>query len=566
MEQVYLYQANTWKEAWHEVVFPQLKKAEFNSPGIVAVVFPYGVWSAYFKACLLDAGHHLLGVHMWTPGQLRRFLTRRLISETSSLNDASLELVASAASEGHSNNPLARSIQYSPEGFVRLCNSFHIAGYQLKDIPLSGIQDCALIWEQALVKMNACSLQQGDRRLLQASQEESTICLDQIHFLGFSGRDWGLYPLIRSAIHSAKHSSMSLPVDRVAWHDQLWAGTWENLFGASNLLASEPHDFEPSVTLSFGEFYAKSSDAVDAYFARHAFDEAKIIVKKALECLKSSETGRVGIVVPCRGVLARELAYLLNAQRIKHYNAVGYHAQPEDARAVAHRWASWQREGTLSVYLDFVQSLCLAGFIEDTTFISKLEKAFKQGAENTLTEDFDLVCAYLCRCSDTLNLDIFELLTRYKRLPKEGRFREFLDVNLQVFEAWGLRCGEDGLLGEGQLLAKNFDERITRFAYLRWLDACLRSPSLNKGAYGGHPSSRLYVLNAEEADGIQWEHLILAGTQDPFWHQKTKEMGTLLKGDALFLHNKKHSFITLTFFLINDVKESKLTILIIRQY
>jgi hypothetical protein len=217
----------------------------FQSYRLVAVVTPYRSHAYFLRSQLLTHGISLLGVKFLSPPQLRDLLLRPtalivpLREHLRLLLAATAEEIATSGAKDREEGRVAKAVSRDPDNFLRVLDQLSAAGWDLNEIDDPIFREIASRFQQRVRSCGFTFVHQADRAAGDGTEAAPPI-FDKLLVSGFNGAHWPLWPLLRAAVTSASEASVLLndPRDEAREPDEVWVGTWEETFGAAEVVPS----------------------------------------------------------------------------------------------------------------------------------------------------------------------------------------------------------------------------------------------------------------------------------------------------------------------------------------
>jgi ATP-dependent exoDNAse (exonuclease V) beta subunit len=503
--------------AWEDVVrrwFEKIAAHDLqNQPA--AVVTASRSQAYFFRRRLLGGGKSLLGVKFFSASQLRDTLLRggnlhvplrehlrlllAVIAETfagkTSYDEAAL---------------VAQSIARDPDRFLRAIDQLRGAGWSLDEIDSPALREIAAQFEQQVRECGFTFVHDADRATLTRHRP----VFGDLLLFGFDAAHWPLWPLLRAATFSAENATVVLsdPRDEARDMDETWVGTWEQSFGAAEVISTS----SVTPTASFAETLLVSASDVHFVIGRDTTQQARAIVALAAKFLANQHCERLGILFSGPGALPRLVATFLESAMIAHNDGIAHLAPSAFDDPAWRAWLELQQTPRIKPLLRFARAN--EEQILDGLPASQFEDTLRRAYKNLLIDDVALLRDY---CANSFDLRhgnaAARVLEKIQFLPESGTLTEFLSQTHAIFSKLHWRERWDEL----ERLSRKWSNRLTlnfsKYSYLRWLQELLGAPSVQRDDLGGHPYARVHLLRYADAHGQTWSHLIFAGLNDEVW-------------------------------------------------
>ncbi len=533
-----LYLAASFHAAWEDVVLPWFKDvalASLENEDPIAVLTPLPSGAAFLRSKLLEHAVSLLGVRFITPPQLREVLlaegasTLPLREHLRLILAIAAETVAAASSQDVDLVVIARSISRSPDNLLRIFDQVSAAGWNFERTGTPAVREIIKRF-QDLVRNSGFQLVHEADRAAAETAGTTTTRFSNLLVIGFTAAHWPLWPLLQSAVRSAKHTTVVLeyPREQTRTAEESWIGTWEETFGPAAPIADPGESNRP-----FNDLIRTANVCLDSpsrenlhfLIGLNATEQAQAIFAIAFKFLAARSCTRLGILFPRAGALPRVVSELLTRAGVPHNDGIGHLAPGEFENPAWDAWLDLQANHQLEPLLRFLESnpSSLDGLsIQDAR--DNLRRIFR----NILIDDIDVLREYCARQSkDEESVRIAKTLEAIRFLPPKATFEHFLTETKAIFAKlnWNDRWAEIDRFTQkwsGKLSAE-----FSRAIYLRWLKEITNSFMVARAPEGDHRYSRINLLSYDEAEGHEWSHLILAGLNQGEWPQSQRESGFL---------------------------------------
>ena len=519
-ERISLLLSPSPEAAWENVIRPWFEKiaaSGLREERPIGVVTASRSQAYFFRSRLLAEGKSLLGVKFLSPPQLRELLLRGrdLYVPLREHLRLFLAITAEDLASGNGNNEaalIAKSIARDPDHFLRVLDQIRAAGWSFEEIDEPPLRAIATQFEKQVCASGFTFVYDADRDAVQSAPQSPPLFSSLLLF-GFDAAHWPLWPLLRAATLSSTDSTIVLndPRDEARDLDETWVGTWEETFGAVEIVPP----CEKS-TSSFGESLPIPPSNIHFVVGRDTTQQARAIVALAAKFLADPQCERLGILFSRPSALTRLVATFLQSAQIAHNDGIAHLAPSvfDD-----HAWRAWgelQEAPRLKLLFRFLRATSAEIF--EKTSLSQIEETLKRAYDAILIDDIELLGDY---CANSIELRhgvaVARGLKKIEFLPETAVFVEFLSQTRKIF----LQLGWKERWHEVERLRRNWSERlpskVSRNSYLRWLRDLLDAPSFERDDFGAHPYARVHLLSYADAQGQPWSHLIFAGLNDEAW-------------------------------------------------
>jgi PD-(D/E)XK nuclease superfamily len=536
---VSLHLAASFDAAWENVLLPWLESVAagaFQEAAPVAVVTPFRSQAQLLRSKLLAHGISLLGVRFLVPAQLREILLRETELNLP-LREHLRLLLAIAAEEFAANSDsrqgdslTARAVARDPDYFLRLFDELGAAGWDVAEVDQPVLAKIATRFKKMCADCGFAFVHEADRRA-STNAEKLPARFSQLLVTGFDGAHWPLWPLLHAAVKSSREAVAVLndPRDEARDIDEIWVGTWEEIFGAAEPVP-EPHAKAEGKTRERDQL-----DKVHFLVGADTTEQARAIVALTAKFLCDNDCERIGILFPQKGALPRLVASFLRAAQIAHNDVVA-HLTPSVFDDDAWRaWLELQENPQSKFLFQFVRAVDARIF--DKTSVLRVEEKLRDAYSRVLIDNVEIL-REVCERSEQ-NADIARAVKKIQFLPSFATFSEFRRQTKRIFGEFGWK----ERWSEVERLSGSWAERVPHsFAkrnYLDWLREILTAPSPSRDDCGAHPYSRVHLLSYAEAESQSWSHLIFAGLNEEAWPALDEEFVANAKIDEFNQRNKK---------------------------
>jgi PD-(D/E)XK nuclease superfamily len=513
-----------------------LAPLEYAEP--VAVVTPSPSGAAFLRSKLLEHSISLLGVRFINPPQLREFLpTDGALSLP--LREHLRLLLAIAAESASSQDTdlaaIARSISMAPDHLLRVFDQITAAGWNFQRTGPPIAREIIKQFEEFVQKCGFQLVHQADR----AAVEPARAAPPRFHrllLIGFTAAHWPLWPLLQSAVLSARRAAVVLEYPRAPTRaaDESWIGTWEESFEAAASIADPTDRARP-----FADLVRSADSAVDSQtperlhflIGLNATEEAQAVFAIALKFLEEKNCTRLGILFPKAGALPRLVSEMFIRAGIPHNDGIGHFAPGEFESPAWNAWLDLQENHQMEPMLRFLESNPAS---LDELSIQNVRDDLHRVYRDILIDDINVLREYCARQTEREELvRLAKLLGSIKFLPSKTTLDNFLAETKTIFSGlkWTSRWTEIDRFA--RTWSNEVPTEFSRATYLRWLNEVVNSFAVSRAPQGAHLYSRVHLLSYADAETQEWSHLVLAGLNQGEWPQTQTESG-LLQDQAIF--------------------------------
>jgi PD-(D/E)XK nuclease superfamily protein len=524
--QVSLHLTTSFDAAWQRVLLPwfeTIAPQAFEQDAPVAVITPFRSHAYLLRSKLLARGISLLGIKFLSPAQLREILQRggrldlplrehlRLV-----LSIAAEEIAGKIDSE-QSAYLAAKSVARDPDHFLRIFDELGAAGWSLANIGEPVLGEIAACFDKLCRECGFTFVHEADRLSLEKA-EKLPPRFSSLLVTGFDGALWPLWPLLQAAVKSAAQATVVLsdPRDEARDLDEIWIGTWEEVFGPAEPVGEANGDLRqpgstPPATVMPETFFLVGRDATE---------QARAIVALTTKFLCQENCEHIGILFPQKGALPRLVARFLESARIAHNDGI---AHPSPSVFDDDAWRAWlelQENPRLKFLFRFLRAVDTKFFEKISLF--KIEEKLRRVYADVLIDNIDILREACARSED--KAAIAGGLEKVQFLPAAATFSEFLEQTKKIFAQFGWKQHWSEVERLSRDWAERVPQRFLKTNYLRWLREILGAPSLSRDECGSHPYGRVHMLLYSEAEDQSWSHLIFAGLNEESWPALDEEL------------------------------------------
>jgi PD-(D/E)XK nuclease superfamily len=553
-EQTNLHLGSSFEAAWQNVILPWFKTvglAACRSQQPAVVVLPYPSRAPFFRQLLVEAKVPLLGVNFVSPPQLREMLLDSdriklpLREHLRLLLSIAAEQEMAAGQSGDDETIAAKSVRRAPDHLLRTIDELSAGGWTFAEAGPPSFRKLVNRFERLASNCGFTSIQQADRLALAKTQAAEKI-FGNLLVAGFDGAHWPLWPLLRAAVQASAQSTIILtdPRDEARDLDECWVGTWEQALGAATPIDAPPSTSHstpvPASSAPQLELFAeKPAPNVHFLLGRETTEEADAIVAVVLNFLNDATGGRIGVLFPAPGALARSVATRLAGLGIPHHDAIGHPIAPtlEDLSWLA--WLRLQENNRLHPLLNFLATMEDSSSLFEDVPRTRIEDVLRRTFSAILVDDLTVLQEYCARHSDLEAAPaVAARIASVRLLPAAATLPEFVATTLEILDQFKWKNRK----AELERLSKDWTEKVdsvfSRESYLRWLSEILGKPKRARDEIGDHPYSRIQLLSLSEAEGQSWSHLIFTGLNEGAWPPSLNESDFVRDAEIEALNKK----------------------------
>ena len=520
LREVYLCRAVDFEAAWDAVAHPWLTRANagaWRGAGPCSVLVPSFAYAQFLRSEIAAAGEHLLNLRFLTPVQCWDMLHEQLCPDVTVPDRDDLHLLLSAAAEQFPTVPPARSVAREPGLLMRALDQVAAAGWTDDSLGLHALAGTLESFRTHLRRAGMATAQEAERRFGELAAGLTPI-FESLLVIGFDGRHWPLWNLLRAAVTAAASATVCLfePRPTAETPDQIWISSWEAAFGEAGLL---PDTASPSPLAGLAEAVETgrtfTTDRLALHVGQDASEQARAVVLQAARFLAEPSCSRLGILFSGAGVLASQTAWLLDRLGVPHHDSFGQCAPPDPAGRAWQSWLDMARQPGLAALNAFVEACPeapgLLGLEAD-----RLLKGLRSAYDELMVDDPLVLAAHRK----------WPLAQEWPWLPERATFAEFADATrraMQRFAGLGPPERVAAFEARARAFAPRWRATFSRDVYLAWLAAVTRDARRVTAAHGSHPYARVHLLAYDQAEWQRWSHLILAGLNRNHWPPEPRD-------------------------------------------
>lgn len=519
-----LYRARTLTALWAEVLrgwFQKQTAQAWQQPAYAVVLVPHRQWAAVLKARLVEEHKAYAGLAFWTPADFRNRLLARYGGPFRVAPREWTRLLLAIAAAQHPATPSAESVARDPSDLAAALEQAGAGGWSPTDLEWPGLQP-VLAHVAATLEATSLSWPYVVDRDLRSGVRQPLI--QELLVLGFTGQQWPLWHLLQAAVEASQNATVCLGEPRdTTWNlDGPWIGSWEEAHSVAEPVADAASSAAPCAELAERlelspqpEDQAGPPPPIEFRVGRDIREQAAAAVMQAMVFMADTMASRVGIVVPSRGALAREIAALLSAQGIPHYDSLGHAAAPPMLLEPWRAWLHMQAEPTLAAGLNFLRLYPQAAAPLGWAAVAQCcDRVFNE----VLAPPLPLIAVAL-RSAAVKDDEIQSLraLERLLLLPDNAAFSDLLRATSDALEKLEWRAAQEMLARVEVPGGAWRAQPCPRHVFLRWLRETTDTFKTAREEIGAHPYARVQLLSYMQAEGPTWSHLVLTGLNENQW-------------------------------------------------
>jgi hypothetical protein len=509
-------------EAWIGAALPWLHNVSAQSaePGKKNVVFgPDAAHLARFKADAISRGQPLFGIECLTPARLRTLLRGSGAPEVALQED--LHLACSLAAARLPDNPVAQAAVKDPLAVARAIDAWLLSGHPLDRIADRYLRELAREVNTLLLTLAMPLAAQADRQL--SLRGEGMI--ENLLIYGFQAEHWANLSLVTAAVDAASSSVICVCEGFETDLEMVTFQTLEERYGPAISLAGQGAPEASSATVFAAEALERAFEAtvplqpedaarVEAILATDIWEAATLAVDHCLRYASTPLEAPVALVVANpSGAQGRAIAAELSRRNLPHCDVTGGYAPGSASQQQLQLWVQLQQERTLDSFVQWLHGLdrlhCVKGLPEA---LKQLDSVFVQ----TLSDALPVASAYAQEAfADSALVD---LLNQWPLLPEVTTLEAFQQEVLTVCKH--LQWPPSRLKLEVRLrqLSEGLGtSELPLWPLMQWLSDICRVPGRTRHELGRQPFGCIYLLSLNQAAGLNWGGVVIAGMGAHEW-------------------------------------------------
>ncbi len=540
---VSLHIGASFRAAWETILLPWFQAAgrvswRQRQPTLVAAPFRSQAYA--IKRLLLDRGVSLLGIRFVSPAELRELLATR--SEMRLALREHLRLLLSIVAEECMKLPedpalrekrmleadflAAKSVARAPDHLLRTIDQLGAAGWDFSAVELPALHEVATRFQGRLADCGFELIHTAHRRALDQAVASPPLFTNML-VTGFNGAHWGLWPLLKAAVVSAKEATVLLddPRDVARDIDETWVGTWEEAFGEAKPISLPMNQITDSRHVN--RSFVVGADTTE---------QAEAVAQQCLHFLADPTCNRVGIVFSGRGALPRLVANALARLNIPHHDGLAHFLPGIFERADWRAWLQLQESPRINSLIRFVNALSDHGEPFPDLSLNAFERTLRSAYAEVLIDDLDILRRFCAQESGGTKEKVAAALGSISFLPTRARFSEFVRATKVALDQLGWKAHWMEISRRTGDWVDKLDIEFSRALYLRWLGEIAFTFTAARETIGDHPYARVQLLTVPQAQDQEWSHLIFAGWNEGSW--PPPETGEFARQDEIDAFNR----------------------------
>ena len=534
MRRVSLQIASSTTAAWQNVVLPWFRdaaRASWQHQKPTLVVTPCRSHAYAIKSFLLDHALSYLNIRFISPADLRDLLAGG--SERRLPLREHLRLLLAVAAEDCMKLPeepaarekrmlepdflAAKSVARAPDHLLRAIDQLGAAGWNFTEVNFPALHKVEQRFQKYVAQCDFELIHTADRRSA-ANSKKSEPLFANILVTSFNAAHWPLWDLLSAGVRAAEQATVLLedPRDEARDLDEAWVGTWEESFGAAELVAAAP-DLIADTLFTESEMKGQAGPECSFVVGVDTRKQADAIALTCLRFLAEKNCSRIGVVFAGAGSLSRLVANALSGHAIPYNDGFGY---PAPDLFESDEWRAWlqlQRGPRVRSLVLFLSALQNRDKLFPGLAVQAFDRTLRKAHAEVLIDDLVVLQKFCDASADPKTQQIAQAIRRLEFLPARASLSQFLRVTEKALTAleWKERWRE--IATRTNDWAGKIEAEFSRALYLRWLEEIASSFRLERDAAGDHPYARVHLSTMARASGLKWSHLIFAGFNDGSW-------------------------------------------------
>lgn len=517
-----LFTAESPADAWREIIGPWFvhnDRAWMRNTATVVLV-PDRAFAAYLHGKLVAEKRNLLGIRILVPADVLSLLWPPPGDERAVVPREHALLVLAALAEAQEARAAGDGDSLAFASAEDLYAAYEIlvtAGWeQIEELLPQAAAVRLRSMEETLERLGFVTPARAVRRLLEGRNGKP---IGSLLIAGFDASHWHDYPILRAAVSAAEETTVCLYTPR--YHsqrlDQLWVGTWEELLGPAEPVAADPGPLQPLAAAFSGVEGrpVEGCDRVGFLVAGTLRAEAEAVVLQVARLLAQDPQGRIGVLVPGYGALAREIALGLRAAGICFNDMVGRNEAAADEELRWNAWLALQQEPRIRQLLDAVDAGLTA--LEPDREL-RLRRQMEEILQRIPGDGLPLVAAAAERPPPLCEWkELKDFLYSIRLLPAEATLAQFAACARDSLRAAGLENRGVGLEESAAILHEQIRGTISRRTFLGWLAAGRSAGRWARPPENVVPYARVHLIPYARAVWQEWTHLVCTGLTQDLW-------------------------------------------------
>ena len=402
---------------------------------------------------------------------------------------------------------------------MRCLDALAAAGWEWDEIGRPELKPVMERFRELLRCAGLSAAQEIDRLMFDRAGSKRPI-FDDLLLMGFDGRHWPIWNVLRAAIRSSCRASVCLsePRANAPEADILWVNSWEDNFGEAEMTVDTTSD-SPFATLAAAietGGNAPAGQKPSFLVGSDTQEEAMAVVTMAIHWLGQPECESVAIVCPGAGSLAREISLLLSRYDIPYHDGIGYPEPPSRGDTAWKHWLDLQLNYDLESLLAFLHVNPQAA---DCTGKSakELRREIIKTSDELLSHDVAAAAEAIQQARAPL----------FQRLPEKAAISDFISAMESIVRpipGVGSSDKIELIREHAGLCLEGLDEPVGRECFIRWAEALTAQQRRVAADSGKHPYARVRLMTYAKSEGQTWSHAILCGLNRSLWPPDEQSM------------------------------------------
>ncbi len=533
-----LFQCEGVEEQWHAVIAPWLQRQAdeaWREARPTVVLTPGRSESFYLRGRWLEQKGALFGLRFWTPSDARTFLCGLDDSAPLPASRAERRLAARVAAEellaveNAREEPSLKSVEREPGPFLNAYELLLGSGWSPAEEGAAYGRKLAGKFERLLARAGVATQAGVHRALRNGASANGAVPIANLLIVGFNGTHWPLWDLIRAIVARSGQSTLSLLKPRAFAEkaDQLWIGSWEEVFAPVTEISAAPEERGESPFSAWIAAYERGgagslpNDSVAFMATAELSTQVEAILLQALGWLQDKSCRRLGIVFPEENALSLGVAEGLRRLGVLIDEGTHYWQPGLFEKRAWRSWLALQEEPSverLTAWLRACEAEKIPWGAPNGVDARAVAETLDFALGETLVDDLAFLRRYLEERSDRSRArDIASFLGRRAQLPDHGLFTDFLGATRQALESleW-----KDHLTRIDAIVPEWLGRcawKMSRRTFIAWLAEAADSKEMTRGRESHHFYGRVHLLIYAQLPGQTWTHLMLTGLNEGRW-------------------------------------------------
>ncbi len=513
-----LLQGENWRQTWEWGVLPWVRQLGLPTGKPDLILLPHYAAVAYLKRRIALAGLGTLGLHYFTPGQMRHWLLARKFPGKKLIVREDLAFLLAAHAETFTQDTEAASITQDPSPLLCDLDRLLAAGWTWLDLP-EGIGK--VIVQKTLASKNAAGWWTTSEADWKLRENDGPPLCRRLLAVGFTARNWPLWSLLQAAVQSAEESTLLTP----PWTDeplgQLWQATLEETWNEAEPLIPPKDAFPcPEPTIQERRFFRYAVKPT-WFSSADPMSESRAACGWALSQASSSNQTKT-LLFPPGSPTARAISLQLSSWAIPHHDTFGHQPASGPLEQQWKAWLHWQEHPQLDHWLEWAE-ICREHAVNSTE-ISVWCERMKRAAQELLHPEVSTLQAWIRR--EPKYTDVApNWLEQWPPLPERDTALNYLKQSIIVLRRIGWADRADFLEKDYTGIFTTLEKPVQRETFISWLRERLQAPGRMRTGEGRETLANLQLLSYPEAEILPGGYFYCGGLTAGCWPPPIRETG-----------------------------------------